>query len=83
MFLQMTSMADKCNKCASGFGLLTKKYCCKVCGVVLCKSCIHKELLVYIPDDVNDNIPADVELAIIKIVGVFVICYDKPVAQLI
>lgn len=65
----MTSMTDKCNKCASGFGLLTKKYCCKVCGVVLCKSCIHKELLVYIPDDVNDNIPADVELAIIKIVG--------------
>lgn len=65
----MTSMSNKCQKCGSGFGLMRKKYCCKVCGVVLCKSCIHKELLIYLPDDVNDNTPTDIEVAIINIIG--------------
>ncbi|XP_053407474.1 uncharacterized protein LOC123547224 [Mercenaria mercenaria] len=63
------SMSDKCQHCSAGFGLLKKKYTCKLCGRALCKTCIHKELLVYIPDDVNENLRTEAELVIIKVIG--------------
>ncbi|XP_060597676.1 uncharacterized protein LOC132751516 isoform X2 [Ruditapes philippinarum] len=63
------SISDKCQRCSTGFNILKKKYTCKLCSQVLCKVCIHKELLVYIPDDVNDNVNTEARLVIIKVVG--------------
>ena len=67
---QQENLSDKCQRCGLEFSLLKKKYTCKLCGQALCKSCIHKELLVYIPDDVNDNEHTEVKLVIIKVTGV-------------
>ncbi|KAL4216567.1 hypothetical protein ACF0H5_024290 [Mactra antiquata] len=63
------SLSEKCQKCISGFSLLKKKYSCKLCGQVLCKQCIYKEMLVYIPDGSDMKNVQHAELVIIKVVG--------------
>ncbi|XP_050389911.1 uncharacterized protein LOC126808899 [Patella vulgata] len=60
------NMSSKCATCSSDFNLLRSKYSCTVCGVVVCKSCSSKDLLVFIPDE---DEYAEPELVIIKIVG--------------
>ncbi|KAL5004175.1 hypothetical protein ScPMuIL_017631 [Solemya velum] len=68
-FWMQANMPENCQTCMTGFGLMKKKHNCKMCGLVLCKSCSSKELLVYLPDDRNPSEPPEPQLAIIKIVG--------------
>lgn len=63
------SIAEKCQVCKVEFGFMKKKYTCKLCGQVLCKGCVRHELLVYIPDDENDNLRDEAKLVIIKVIG--------------
>lgn len=71
------STAGACQICREGFGLLSKRHFCKVCGLVLCKTCSTLDLLVYIPDNqLNKQSSGSVDtsgvdpcLAIIKIIG--------------
>ncbi|XP_046567619.1 uncharacterized protein LOC124276021, partial [Haliotis rubra] len=64
------NLSDCCHMCRSTFGFLRKKLFCRVCGLVLCKGCSAKDLLVYFPDvEPGEQRPADPRLAIIKIIG--------------
>ncbi|KAL3846512.1 hypothetical protein ACJMK2_017492 [Sinanodonta woodiana] len=62
------NMSDVCQSCRTKFSLLKKKRHCKVCGMVLCKSCSYEELLIYLPDD-RDPGDTTPQLGVIKFIG--------------
>ncbi|XP_052252664.1 uncharacterized protein LOC127859352 isoform X2 [Dreissena polymorpha] len=70
VWLQET-MAENCQGCSEGFGFLRKKYSCKLCGRLVCKSCCTRELLVYVPDsDHNSNVSSkEACISVIKVLG--------------
>ncbi|KAK3577993.1 hypothetical protein CHS0354_013656 [Potamilus streckersoni] len=62
------NMSEVCQSCRTKFSLLKKKRHCKVCGVVLCKSCSYEELLIYLPDE-RDPEEITPQLGVIKFIG--------------
>ncbi|KAJ8310191.1 hypothetical protein KUTeg_012056 [Tegillarca granosa] len=68
-FWLQENMTDQCQGCKKSFGLLIKKSNCKVCGKVVCKSCSSHDLLVYVDDDRDPDVPPQPKLAVIKIAG--------------
>lgn len=40
VFLPM-SIANSCLRCGENFGILSKKYHCNMCGLVVCSKCLN------------------------------------------
>ncbi|CAH1239602.1 FGD4 [Branchiostoma lanceolatum] len=58
---------DFCQLCEQKFGLLKQKHNCRVCGRVICASCSAENLILYVPDDGEQD--SDPHWAIIKVKG--------------
>ncbi|XP_078697510.1 uncharacterized protein LOC144925401 [Branchiostoma floridae x Branchiostoma belcheri] len=58
---------DFCQLCEQKFGLLKQKHNCRVCGRVICSSCSAENLILYVPDDGEQD--SDPHWAIIKVKG--------------
>ncbi|XP_066297329.1 uncharacterized protein [Branchiostoma lanceolatum] len=58
---------DFCQLCEQKFGLLKQKHNCRVCGRVICAACSAENLILYVPDDGEQD--SDPHWAIIKVKG--------------